>query len=103
MTRLASNEQFTMGWVTLGMGVIAGGILLLGLITLFTPSMDTPSTFAGIEPAGTNYIPLAELVIKAYRTECYRVTGLLVFYLLYALLVCANIVGVYTGALRNFN
>jgi hypothetical protein len=41
--------------------------------------------------------------MKLYRVERFKVTVLLILYLLYALLVCANIVRKYSGALRNFN
>jgi hypothetical protein len=43
------------------------------------------------------------MMLKLYRSYSYEITLFLIFYLLYALVVCANLVGGYPGALRNFN
>jgi hypothetical protein len=48
-------------------------------------------------------VGLKDIVMKLYSNESFKVTLLLILYLLYALLVCAHIVRKYSGSLRNFN
>lgn len=103
ITRLASNEQFTVNWAVLG-GIPAVGVFaVVGLGVLACPTLDSARVTVEWAPQALGSLGLGELVIKAYRVESFKITAMLVFYLLYALLVCANIVNSYAGALRNFN
>lgn len=102
ITSLASNEKFSFSW--------SGLIMLMGAFTLFflgaclcgVPSIEGGRTLADWGVV-TPTLGLSGLVIKLYSTERFKITLLLVLYLLYALLVCAKIVNNYVGALRNFN
>lgn len=103
ITSLASNEKFSVGWGTIiAVSGLVMAVLLGGCLTIL-PAPETTSIAPTWGLFGLWPESLGTLVVKLYSTGCYKVTALLVFYLLYALLVCANIVNKYTGALRNFN
>lgn len=103
ITSLASNEKFSLNWAGLFITALVGCVVLVGVLFYMFPAPDT-SLLIGpwcIETFRT--MGVWELVSKLYSTESFKVTILLILYLLYALLVCANIVRKYSGALRNFN
>lgn len=102
ITSLASNEKFMLGWGRLGVGLILVSLVFIGLTIYFLPSTYLNDLGRWVIQVPC-YQGLGGLVIKLYRVESFKSTALLILYLLYALLVCANIVGKYSGALRNFN
>lgn len=103
ITRLASNELFSTSWFTLGVGLGLAVLGTLGLVLFIVPTLGPTSGFAGFDPITNRLILLSDLVIKIYRAISFKITALLIWYLLYALLVCAHIVNKHSGALRNFN
>jgi NADH-ubiquinone oxidoreductase chain 6 len=102
ITRLAANEKFIFSWG----GIVVGGsfmlLIFLGLTLSFFPRPELLGLTGWGLPWGAS-LHLGGMVVKLYSSESYLLTLFLIFYLLYALVVCANLVGGYPGALRNFN
>lgn len=103
ITSLASNEKFSFDWTGLLIVLLTIAIVLVGALIGFLPSPETTASVIDLTPYSIGLMSLGILVIKLYSIECFKITALLVLYLLYALLVCARIVNKYSGALRNFN
>lgn len=103
ITRLASNEKFSFTWRDLLIFAIFGFMCFIGACLIFIPSIDLllPSLDWGVAFGGGSVG--SGLMFKLYSSGSYLITLFLIFYLLYALVVCANLVGGYPGALRNFN
>jgi NADH-ubiquinone oxidoreductase chain 6 len=103
ITRLASNEKFILSWGSLGVAALVVGLLTLGVVFYLCPSPGVYRVRSDWQPKGLDAASLGRMVMKLYSDECFKITALLILYLLYALLVCANIVRKYSGSLRNFN
>jgi hypothetical protein len=84
-------------------GGLAFGLLGLGAVFYLCPTPGVYRSRFDWHPSGAGVVGLRDMVMKLYSAECFKVTLLLIIYLLYALLVCANIVRKYSGSLRNFN
>jgi NADH-ubiquinone oxidoreductase chain 6 len=103
ITRLASNEKFGFSWT--GLFILSGGIFVISLCTIFiiAPTSGAVTPVEGWLNFGSIICSSSMMILKLYRSESYIITSFLILYLLFALVVCANLVGGYPGALRNFN
>jgi NADH-ubiquinone oxidoreductase chain 6 len=100
ITRLASNDKFVLNFTDF-LSVPTFILILLGgvLISIVPSILNVPPSLDFVQ----TYRRLVVCVAKLYNTQTYKFTIYLVFYLLLALLVCVNLVGVKTGGLRSFN
>lgn len=84
-------------------GTLAIGAVGVGGLLYFCPGPEVEGALPDWPVGHLGFVGLKVAVMKLYSVECFRVTVLLILYLLYALLVCAHVVSKYSGALRNFN
>jgi ABC-type polysaccharide/polyol phosphate export permease len=79
------------------------GLLAIGVVFYVCPAPGVYNSGFDWYPRAIGVSDMRDIVMKLYSNESFKITLLLILYLLYALLVCAHIVRKYSGSLRNFN
>lgn len=102
MTSLVSNVTFRSSNILLGVSVVLFAAALVSIGLAGSPLGRGPSS--QVESAGSyTCVNLVDRFAKLYSAGSGYVTIFLVVYLLFALLVCVEIVNLKSGPLRKFN
>nr|ADD62154.1 NADH dehydrogenase subunit 6 [Takobia yixiani] len=102
MTSLASNEKFSTNFTLAGGGLVLMISCMLGVVVA-TPHLGGVEFLHGTSDFNSSDFGSWVTMSKLYDVNSFVLTTFLVVYLLFVLLVCAEVAGTHRGALRGFN